>query len=513
MVLALTLFAGNLRRRSSGRAFSAVRESESVFSHVGGSVASYKLLAFWLSSVYAAVAGVLYGALVGPLNSGLFNLQFSLYVLAIAIVGGMSSLVGPYVAGMAFAWYPQMLSGIEAIQYWTYVIGGVSLIVFVVTLPGGMAALPERAAGWVRAARHKPGADAAEGHWELDLSESAVPVVAGDDAVVVGNGDRGDFEARLTQERAERWLAREERRRVRQSGNGNGNGVHPPPPGRSSGRDVRHRARRHSQRPLLRVEDVTMRFGGTLALSGVSMTVRPGEIHGLVGPNGAGKSTLFDCITGVRRPQSGGIAYKRRELLGLPTHTRARLGIARTFQHTNVLPGLSVLENLLVADQMKASANLLADGLGLEIGRHGVATARRRRAPTCLPGPVRRAGHPRRRPSPRHVEAGRAGPGAGGRAGPRAARRAGGGARRPRVGPSGPAATDAAGRRPTDHPPGRTRHGLVMEICDPVTVLDYGKVLSPRGLPDGVRTDPRSSPPTWENRSTRESESSDAVVG
>jgi branched-chain amino acid transport system permease protein len=140
----LTVFAANLRRRSSGRAFSAVRESESVFSHVGGSVASYKLLAFWLSTVYAAIAGVLYGGLLGPLNSGLFNLQFSLYLLAIAIVGGMNSLIGPYIAGMAFAWYPQLLSGIEALQYWTYLIGGISIIVFVVALPGGRAPHPQR---------------------------------------------------------------------------------------------------------------------------------------------------------------------------------------------------------------------------------------------------------------------------------------------------------------------------------------------------------------------------------
>jgi ABC-type branched-subunit amino acid transport system ATPase component len=118
--------------------------------------------------------------------------------------------------------------------------------------------------------------------------------------------------------------------------------------------------------PLLQVEDVSIAFGGTVALSEVSFSVQPREVHGLVGPNGAGKSTLFNCITGIYRPQKGTILYKNTDLAKLPSYRRARLGIARTFQNINVLPNLGVLENLMVAEQAHWSGNLLRDALGLD---------------------------------------------------------------------------------------------------------------------------------------------------
>jgi branched-chain amino acid transport system ATP-binding protein len=117
---------------------------------------------------------------------------------------------------------------------------------------------------------------------------------------------------------------------------------------------------------LLEVEGVSISFGGTIALSDVSFSVQPREVHGLVGPNGAGKSTLFNCVTGIYRPSEGRIFFKGTDLTGLPSYRRARLGIARTFQNINVLPNLTVLENLMVAEQAHWSGNLLRDALGLD---------------------------------------------------------------------------------------------------------------------------------------------------
>jgi branched-chain amino acid transport system permease protein len=100
---------------------------------------------------------------------------------------------------------------------------------------------------------------------------------------------------------------------------------------------------------LLVVQGVTKRFGGIVALDGVSLQVRRGEILGLIGPNGAGKSTLFDCITGFQRPDAGTVELGGRSLLRLPPHRIVHHGVVRTFQLLRIFPELTVRENLLVA--------------------------------------------------------------------------------------------------------------------------------------------------------------------
>lgn len=97
---------------------------------------------------------------------------------------------------------------------------------------------------------------------------------------------------------------------------------------------------------LLRLENVTRRFGGLLAVNGVSFAIRPGEVKGLIGPNGAGKSTTFDLVTGVRRPSAGEIYFRGERITGRPAHARSPMGLARTFQIVRLFAGLSVLENI-----------------------------------------------------------------------------------------------------------------------------------------------------------------------
>ncbi|MEW6255778.1 MAG: ABC transporter ATP-binding protein [Pseudomonadota bacterium] len=99
---------------------------------------------------------------------------------------------------------------------------------------------------------------------------------------------------------------------------------------------------------MLRLEDVSVRFGGLVALSGISFSIQKGEILGLVGPNGAGKTTLFNCISGLVRAR-GRIAFEEREITALPLHKRARAGIGRTFQIPQPMHHLTVRENLTVA--------------------------------------------------------------------------------------------------------------------------------------------------------------------
>jgi branched-chain amino acid transport system ATP-binding protein len=119
--------------------------------------------------------------------------------------------------------------------------------------------------------------------------------------------------------------------------------------------------------PILEVEDLTMRFGGLTAVSAVTFAARRGEITAVIGPNGAGKTTLFNCITGFYRPSGGTIRLHPANgpaiaLHSLPGHRIARAGIARTFQNIRLFPGMTALENLLVAQHNKLMA---ATGLGI----------------------------------------------------------------------------------------------------------------------------------------------------
>jgi len=98
---------------------------------------------------------------------------------------------------------------------------------------------------------------------------------------------------------------------------------------------------------LLEVRDLTVRFGGLIALNDVSFDVHEGEILSVIGPNGAGKTTLFNVITGFGRPTAGRILYRGASLVGRATHAISELGIIRTFQKTTVFPEISVLEGTL----------------------------------------------------------------------------------------------------------------------------------------------------------------------
>lgn len=101
--------------------------------------------------------------------------------------------------------------------------------------------------------------------------------------------------------------------------------------------------------PLLSVRGLTQRFGGLLALDGVSFDLEPEQAIGLVGPNGSGKTTCINTICGLYRPTSGTVDLDGTPITGKPAHVLARLGIGRTFQIPHPFTGMTVRENLLVA--------------------------------------------------------------------------------------------------------------------------------------------------------------------
>jgi branched-chain amino acid transport system ATP-binding protein len=105
--------------------------------------------------------------------------------------------------------------------------------------------------------------------------------------------------------------------------------------------------------PLLRTEDLTIRFGGLTALNHVNIALAPGEIRAIIGPNGAGKSTFFNCLTGVLHPSSGRVLLEGENIAGLSPDRISQKGIARSYQITNILPNATVLENARIAAQSR----------------------------------------------------------------------------------------------------------------------------------------------------------------
>jgi branched-chain amino acid transport system ATP-binding protein len=105
--------------------------------------------------------------------------------------------------------------------------------------------------------------------------------------------------------------------------------------------------------PILRTEDLTVRFGGLTALNQVNFELGREEIRAVIGPNGAGKSTFFNCLTGVLRPSSGRILFDGGEITGLSPDRISHRGIARSYQITNILPNATTLENVRIAAQSR----------------------------------------------------------------------------------------------------------------------------------------------------------------
>jgi branched-chain amino acid transport system ATP-binding protein len=113
----------------------------------------------------------------------------------------------------------------------------------------------------------------------------------------------------------------------------------------------------------LAVESVTLRFGGLVVLDDVSLAVERGELFALIGPNGAGKTSVFNCISGLYRPAAGRIRFQGHDVVGMKPHDIARLGVARTFQHGELFPHLTVVENLLVGRHTRIRTNLVGEAL------------------------------------------------------------------------------------------------------------------------------------------------------
>jgi branched-chain amino acid transport system ATP-binding protein len=129
---------------------------------------------------------------------------------------------------------------------------------------------------------------------------------------------------------------------------------------------------------LMSVRDVSVHFGGIVALDGVSFDIAPGQIVGLIGPNGAGKTTLFNCISRLYNVNFGDILFCGESILKSPVHKMSSIGIGRTFQNLALFSNLSVLDNIMIGGHSTAKSDYLSNALHLPWTRREERELRRR---------------------------------------------------------------------------------------------------------------------------------------
>ncbi|MCX8504181.1 MAG: branched-chain amino acid ABC transporter ATP-binding protein/permease [Beijerinckiaceae bacterium] len=341
-----------------GRAFEALRDSPIASDCMGVSVYKHKVIAFVLSAALSGLAGVLFAyseQYVAPNN---FTFELSVQFLLAVTMGGRKSRLGPILGAVIIVFLPNLLADIAlfrmiagAIAALAIVVGGISLyrdrenavrilipvilcvIFFVFSLLlqkitdyklaifGVMILfvvyyLPEGIVGFLSQLWAKRGKVL-----DIDTALSNAPETQ---AITVQAASTAQADA------------------------------------------------------LLSVESILMQFGGLKAIDGVSLSVKPGTIHGLIGPNGSGKSTMMNVLTGIYVPTSGAISFGGHAMAGLKSPEIALKGIARTFQNVQLFGELSVLENVMVGLHHSYKSDFFSVALRTSLARNEEARARAR---------------------------------------------------------------------------------------------------------------------------------------
>jgi ABC-type branched-subunit amino acid transport system ATPase component/ABC-type branched-subunit amino acid transport system permease subunit len=407
VVVGVIYVLANLSDSKTGRAFFALRGSEVAAASLGINVTRYKLLAFVASGVIAGMAGNLVMVYQRSVEPSQFDILTSLFFLGVAVVGGIESMGGAVLAAIVFAALSEVFFRVQALAGFLGIVSSSLLLGVLLLYPGGLAAAVEAlAAVWDTAmGRLEPvrrRASQAAVRRSLDAAATAMATLqprrtAPDTASASGGGSehsplrvaspathtpRARFallrraSATVTTDTLQSLIpAAAEAAPPRAEAaalavlDGSGDGaVREPQRDRTMRRAVRRperRVTRMSTARMLLADDITVRFGGLLAVNGASLEVRRGEVVGLIGPNGAGKTTLFNVISGLQRATAGTVEILGTEASLLAVHERAQLGVGRTFQAIQLFPQLSVFENLLVATHMRNGSRLTGHCLAL----------------------------------------------------------------------------------------------------------------------------------------------------
>ncbi|MFD3497996.1 ATP-binding cassette domain-containing protein [Streptomyces sp. NPDC058678] len=296
MFVAAALVVANVRRSRTGRRLIAVRANERAAAALGIDVRAAKLYAFGLSAAIAALAGVLTGFRSTSVVLSDFAGFDSITALGLAVIGGVGFLVGPlfaatFASGTVGARFGDLV--LPGLSEWMPLIGGIILVLTLVGNQDGIGkGLGKQPAGSRRRLFPKRGASGRQ--------------------AVQAASRKALREASMEEEAAAAAVPR--------------------------------------AAPLpLHVRDLTVRYGGVVAVDGLSLDVEPGQVVGLIGPNGAGKTSAIDAVTGFTRAASGSVRLGDRDATRLPVHRRAAAGLSRSFQSLELFEDMTVLDNLYAA--------------------------------------------------------------------------------------------------------------------------------------------------------------------
>jgi ABC-type branched-subunit amino acid transport system ATPase component/ABC-type branched-subunit amino acid transport system permease subunit len=332
----ILLFLSRLLKYRVGRALRGLAISEIASSTLGVRNANWKLMAFVFNAVFCGIAGGLFAFVYTSVSPQTFTFSASVLPIIMMLVGGDRSIWGSVIGALIMTWLTNAFSG-SLLQY-NGTFYSVIMILLLLFLPAGILGLRPQMAKrlWAKIkgeTLQEEAPDAGVG----GLSTVAAVAVAAPAAAGPGGQVGG--------------LLREELARQNEM---------------------------HSTLPLLRVQDVSVHFGGLKAVSEVSLDVRDGSITALIGPNGAGKTTLFNTISRLQEVTGGRIWFGDTELTKLGPADTARLGIARTFQNLRIFVNMSVLDNVLVGCHRHEKSGFWAGGLGFPSQRREEKRSRAR---------------------------------------------------------------------------------------------------------------------------------------
>ncbi len=329
------LVVRRLHESPFGRALVAIRENELRAEACGYDTAALKLWAFVLSGGICGVAGALNTLLLHFVGLDVLSWLTSGFVVLMTILGGAGTLMGPFVGAAVFVALQDVVSAAPALADSWPLFVGIIFIIAVLLFPEGLWGAVLRFVTYARSE-------------QLGSTSSPPSVAAVSPQLPRAQGLHTPAHGAPVQGVPE----------------GNGPGQQP----------IQAKPARGA---IVRLEQLTKRFGALSAVAGVSLKIRPGEVRGIIGPNGAGKSTLLRLVCGETPPTSGRIYVNEHEITGWPLFRVARAGIVKSFQITSIFPNLTTFENVRAAilarrnpyvfwqraDDMRDITRLADDGL------------------------------------------------------------------------------------------------------------------------------------------------------
>jgi ABC-type branched-subunit amino acid transport system ATPase component/ABC-type branched-subunit amino acid transport system permease subunit len=342
IVIAMFLIS-RLKKSRVGRSWNAIREDEDAAELMGVPTFKMKLWSFAIGASTGGLGGWVYASKVGFINPDTFPLNLSFLILAAVVLGGLGSTAGVIAGAFAVGFLPEYLrefsGGDEVLGFLNDITGsrasniteyrfflfGIALVLMMIFRPQGLIPSRQRAAELADATGDGgmaavAGTDRAESEADLDVDANEVTTGSAPVLAVPTDVDLPDDFVSRAQDVADEVLV---------------------------------------------LDDLTMQFGGVVALDGVSLTIRRGQIFGVIGPNGAGKTTVFNCITGVFQPTSGDIRLEDLSLVGRKPHKITEAGVARTFQNIRLFPNLTAVENIMVGADARHTTSVPGALIGL----------------------------------------------------------------------------------------------------------------------------------------------------